>query len=331
MKKPYHSKEWLWEKYWGKKESIEQIAKEARVHRETIRKCMVKYGVLRRTRSEAEVNKRSMPNLFPSEDLAYVLGVWKGDGCIYSNPKFGEYRFILNQTREKFAEAVECSLRKIGLNSRTRIVRVKKRSPRQKEVYYRTIVNSKLFCDWCSGLSLPKIREIIFGRKELERAFIRGFFEAEGTNRLSRPGGRHEWSISFSNTNLDLLLLAKEFLKNLGFDFRLLRDGRPLKKNWNPLFMLQRSSHDVSARFINEIRPCVKDEDYSGCFVRRLESWNAEKVIQKIRELALLLNRTPPSDKASYKLVHAAQKYFGKWNSAKRAAGLEICKFSRFK
>ena len=89
--KRYQQKEYLENRYWEHNRSIDQIAKEEGVDKGTVFYWMKKLDVKRRTDSEALMihhpNRIKLPEM--NEDLAYVLGVIFGDGCMcvrLSNP-----------------------------------------------------------------------------------------------------------------------------------------------------------------------------------------------------------------------------------------------------
>ena len=58
--------------------------------------------------------------------------------------------------------------------------------------------------------------------------------------------------------------------------------------------------------------------------VQAKNSWSREKVAEELRKLAERLGYSPRWREANYGLQRAAKKYFGSWNEAKRAVGLQV-------
>jgi intein-encoded DNA endonuclease-like protein len=177
--------------YWGKKLTTAEIARLKGVRRRTVSKWLKRLGIRARSQSEAfEIyfakhehwNKgkgiRIHPDLHMGTDLAYILGVLRGDGWV-SDAK-NSWRIVLNQTREAFARSFEKALRNIGLNARTTVLAHKG--------LYMTRASSAEFVQWYKSLSLNQIEEMVQAKRDFEIAFIRGFYESEGSNVSERRG-----------------------------------------------------------------------------------------------------------------------------------------------
>lgn len=180
------------------------------------------------------------PNLNPSEDLAYCLGAILGDG------QLTKYTAYLYTTDKDFAKAVLISLKRLKLRSR-----VWKRITGKKPVYI-VWTCSKLFCDWCKSVSLTDF--ILKSLEAIKIAFIRGFFDAEGSV------WRHKKYLKcrIYNTNLKLLNLTKSAVESLGFNTNIYidKDEKWRSKPKYSLSILGGTAKVVS--FINLIRPNIK-------------------------------------------------------------------------
>lgn len=241
---------------------------------------MVKLGIPRRSRSEAAKLGNSPPfklievNIEPSEDLAYVLGVLKGDGCIDFKNKSGRIR--LSQTRSEFAISFETALKNIGFNPHTSIDDMFKRKNsgfgRKAQYYYVTYGYSIKFAQWYKQLSLEDIEKILGDKSEFIEAFIRGFYESEGCNyirpqRLVKKWKGTSWTIKIEGTNGELYDLVERLLIKLGFNFgRGYRDRKEF--NWKPIHILRSSKQLRNYRFIEEIAPCIKNQVPLGSMQR---------------------------------------------------------------
>ena len=150
--------------YWGKKLTMDRIAKLKGVRQQTVSKWFKKLGIRVRSQSEAfEIyfskhehwNKgkgiRVHPDLRMNANLAYILGVLKGDGWV-SDAK-SSWRIVLNQTREAFARSFEKALKSIRLNARTTVLKHKG--------LYVTRASSAEFAKWYKSLSLGQIEKMV--------------------------------------------------------------------------------------------------------------------------------------------------------------------------
>lgn len=183
----------LEELYWKQGFSYPQIAKILGMSPSWVRLQMIKHGVKRK---QLMLN----PNLTPSEHLAYLMGALKGDGSIRHKG------VSLKVKDEEFVNEVEACLRKINLNPKKRM-----REDGQYEVWAYSVKLTK----WIEEnlMNLPQI----LGEREI-RAFVRGFFDAEGSAMPRRFSfSRSGWNrIEFTNTDLKLMKLVRDMLNKLG-------------------------------------------------------------------------------------------------------------------
>src|SRR3989344_6685738 len=195
------------------------------------------------------------PNLEMTEDLAYILGIIKGDGCIYKNNR--TYKIVLDITNKNIAIDFLNSLKKIGLNPSTR-----ERMPSNgigKLKKYVIIAQSSYFGVWYKNLSIDNLKNLL-KKEECIIGFIRGFYEAEGS--ISKRHDRYNTiTISIYNTDLKIMRVVKYLTDKLGFNFNL---NGPYKNNGfdgkssKPIYRIHTSRKYDTNKFINVIKPVGK-------------------------------------------------------------------------
>lgn len=84
------------------------------------------------------------------------------------------------------------------------------------------------------------------------------------------------------------------------------------------------SLRDAARRYFGSWNEAKKA---AGLEVHRYSKWSKERVIERLKELRNELGRTPVV-KDDRNLMNAARRYFGSWNEAKKAAGLDVYKKS---
>jgi len=115
-----------------------------------------------------------------NEKLAYLIGVFFGDGCItrYESRGFEWFKFVLRSIDRDFVEyTAECIKSLIGFKPKILTVNQKK----NRILYYLTIGNNDLF-GWMKELTKKKtvIPEMIKSIPEYSREFLSGFMDSEG-------------------------------------------------------------------------------------------------------------------------------------------------------
>jgi intein-encoded DNA endonuclease-like protein len=191
------------------------------------------------------------PKLAPSRSLAYILGVLKGDGFISKQiRKNGNrmYKVILVTSSEIFAKVFANSLKRIGLHpwiskakdtttsfGKTKIIRVE--------------ACSLEFVEWYEKLDFVHIRKLL-NNKDLIRAFIRGFYDSDGTTGIYRSGSR----VCFSNQSRELLEFIRSLLLELGLEFKLYK----CKKEWILARNKKSVFYDFHKQINSKVKPCPK-------------------------------------------------------------------------
>lgn len=292
---PYKSKEKLEELYWKKGMNTYEIAKKAGVHHATVSKWMKKFGVERRTPREARIKSGVNPNLDESPDLAYILGVLLSDGWA------GEYRIILRQAREKFADSFRKALEKTGMNPCSYVD--EKKGSRLNQIVVEA--NSVEFCDWFRSKSFNQIKSIAKKSEKHAKEFIRGVYESEGTITRNK--------LSIYNSNAKIVKIVEEVLHFLGF-----KTGTSITRGSEYKISIL-GGWEERERFIEEINPCIKSEKYR----RPYEKWTKEKVVERLQQKTRQLGHSPSQSEVSGSLVGGARRCFESWNEAKEVAGLQ--------
>ena len=204
---------------------------------------------------------RKQPDWSKKEPLSYVIGVLMGDGWTYIDKRGSGY-ICLQQTREEFAKSFYNALMSLGLTPKMYIIPKEggdyicgnKVKSRKDQILVRAC--SRAFVEWYRSSSLEEISQIVLSSKSTAKEFVRGFYESEGTNYVSRTSrGRPYWVIELTNSNLEILKLVKKAIEKIGFHFH-------LSKKHNKMYRLY-SAHALRNRlFLEEIKPCIKNQIY---------------------------------------------------------------------
>lgn len=200
--------------------------------------------------------KRALkPNLNPSDDLAYILGVLKGDGCVSINRSNNAHFILLEVTSLNFAQSFSDALELIGLNPHISKAWVNPKSWGKKEKYLARAI-SKRFVEWYKRLSLKEIEGVVSG---YEVAFIRGFYESEGSVGHSRGDYGNKWKLAMYNSNRNLLEMVNNLLWKIGFRFYLYGPYIASNPTSKPYYVLNTAGKDQIFRFLNTIKPSIKN------------------------------------------------------------------------
>ena len=193
------------------------------------------------------------PKWDDEETLAYVLGVLKGDGCVYKHAR--SYRICLDVTDKNFSLTFYKALRKIGLNPF-----IKERMPtngvgRLKK--HIVIAHSKLFGEWYKNISISELEKILNVNGKII-SFLSGFYESEGQIYRHKSGSI---SLYIHNTDLNLLTLVQQLSAKLNLNFKIYgpyKNTNQLSKNKKSLYILSMHSTENCSKFLQLIRPSIK-------------------------------------------------------------------------
>jgi intein-encoded DNA endonuclease-like protein len=200
----------------------------------------------RRIREKKRGQYLVKPRLVIAPDLAYILGVLKGDGCVYNHRRGADIKLVTKDYA--FAESFAKALTRIGLNPR--IYLESNRRSLGRGVYYRVEASSKAFYIWYKSLSLKDIESMLTSQ-ELIASFIRGFYESEGS--YYKP----EHYIHIYNTDMELIEMLQRLLQKLGLNFNIYVKKRNSRSN-KPLYVLHKKSKKEVLKFFEMVKPCIK-------------------------------------------------------------------------
>lgn len=193
----------------------------------------------------------------PSPNLAYVLGVIEGDGCVFEGDN--EYRVILSVKDKEFAESFRNALTNIGLNPLMRTVANQGKNEIQM---YRVQASSKIFVKWYQELNLEYIKKYL-ETDEMKKGFIRGFYESEGTLSIDKRKNRC-FSIKIANIDEKLMKFVKNILVELEFSPSSLGEK---EHNWDDrswlMYHLRVGGSDEAERFLKEIGSVIPRKSLS--------------------------------------------------------------------
>jgi len=193
-----------------------------------------------------------VPNLTMNESLAYLVGLLKGDGSvkIYKvNKKIKPHNIYLIQFAGQEKKIVSLTfniLKQIGLNPSFYYI--------NKDRTYHTAVGNKLFANWYLNLNLKEI----LNNSSLKIAFLRGFYEAEGSY-FFETGRTFPYSI-ITNCNEELIKYIFNLIRDFGFDAKLYKMKRcktAFKSGF--YYQLKIRKKGEANKFIEFIKPSIKN------------------------------------------------------------------------
>jgi len=188
------------------------------------------------------------PNLKPSRELAYILGVLLGDGTVTYNGKNG-YVVKLKTKDYTFANEFVLMLKKIGLNPVIYTEKVSKYNKNWNDCYV-VRAFSKIFYKWYKSLTIDDIIRIVKG---YEKDFIRGFYESEGS--IWKRNDNNQLRIRIVNTNHKLMNAICSMLRELGFNCKL----RSRLGSKRQAYEITIEGNNVVSRFFRIINPKIKN------------------------------------------------------------------------
>lgn len=202
----------------------------------------------------------NIPNLSPSKELCYILGVLYGDGYVtieHRNKSKGSdnYKIGLAQCSKEFSTSFAKALQKIGLKPKQFI---KKPAPPGKKMQFVTYVQSVIFFKWFKHLKFKGVESFIGDKKNFILEFIRGYYESDGRITYYQP---KYLRIDFYSHSKNIILLIRKYLIQLGYTpyiyKRLSTRWQRVPKN---CWILRLYGNSQIKRFISTIRPVIKKE-----------------------------------------------------------------------
>jgi len=133
-----------------------------------------------------------------NKEFGYVLGVIYGDGWLDKNS------IILNVKDKDFAMFFKFNLEKL-FNKETKL--------HYYNNLWRVLLHSRNAVKTLRNFDYHKISNL---SQETKCAFLKGFFDSEGSAYYFEKIGVRNRKIELCNTNLDLLLFCKNILQEIG-------------------------------------------------------------------------------------------------------------------
>jgi hypothetical protein len=205
---------------------------------------------------EWKLKKSLKPDLQPNENLAYILGVMLGDGCVCKYRR--ERRIQLSTKSKEFAISFAEALKKMGLHPYILFTKLRKRS----YGWWFLKANSTVFYEWYRSLSIDDIYRLL-ETPSMKRAFIRGFYESEGCLRRRYGywnGKRYickTYELHMCNTNEKIIDLCLKVCGELGYDFS--HHVYRYRKGLIHRLYLAGGQKEIE-RFLGEIKPSIKND-----------------------------------------------------------------------
>jgi len=249
VKKPYRVREWLWNEHVERGKSVNRIAEEQGVSWRTIRRHLRLNDIpIQKQRS------KQFPDLEPSPELSYILGVIAGDGYVD-----GYNRIKLGTKDLEFAKEFKEALEAIGL--RANVIEDDRWNKSLKRPYHgwTCYANSVVFVRWYNGLTQEQKEGIA---KQFPEEYLKGFFESEGSYVIGTDGSVN---VHFANLDYDLLLLVQRLLALLGYDSKIYESkfkGRFSGQEKTKYRLGLLGSSEKKHEFIRRIKPVIKSKPY---------------------------------------------------------------------
>jgi len=221
-----------------------EIAELLGVNHATVSQWMRKFNL------QTDVGRyaRNQPDLEPSKDLFYIIGVVHGDGVIYQNST-NSWIIQLQCTNKTFADSFRRSLNKLGLHTRFY------EFERNSSIYYQVRGYSKLLCEFIRD----KEPKTLLTEAEYKNSFIRGIYESDGSISIYRKDSPR-LSVVWSS-DIQVVRLIESLLIEMGYEFsRYSRENTGFTDEEAYEVRLTGGKSAVK-RFFDEVNPVVKRWD----------------------------------------------------------------------
>src|SRR3990167_5275745 len=195
----------LYDLYMKENLSMPEMAKRLGYsHTMNILYWMRKFGIeTKETRVQIDLSSET--------SVAYILGVILGDGNVCQG------KVQLTTVDRPFAEEVGKYLESMGMH--TTITYVKKDNPKWRDIYH-LAGYATAFEEWYVSLGNSDIEFAVMKNRATRKAFLRGFYESEGSCRTHLVNGKWpETHVTFTNTNPWIVDLTTNALKAEGCNF----------------------------------------------------------------------------------------------------------------
>jgi len=245
---------------------------------------------------------RTLPDLTPSPQLSYVIGVRLGDGTVYHNKKYRNYEVKLKAKDREFVEHFQYCLSKV---SRRKVSLYK-----TKDGFWEAKASSKPLYLFLKTKRVTNYRSII---ERFPSEFIRGFADSEGN--VSYSNDKYAYvRITMSNTNFRVLeFVQKLLLKNFKiFSSLTIKGVTKGKKTAYDLVISRQLDVATFARFIG-FTIKRKMRKLSNVFK------NEEKMLKRLElyEQAIMLKRQGLGTRKISKILGVSRSTVQSWLSGR--------------
>ncbi|MCM1219537.1 MAG: hypothetical protein NC548_34080 [Lachnospiraceae bacterium] len=161
-----------------------------------------------------------------TEEKAYLLGFLAADGCVYDPPSEGKQGIIKLALSSKDIEILELYRTYLGTNKPIQ----HERRDEEHEYVSLELSSEKMFQD-LNKLNIKPRKTygnvwVNLGDKELQLAFIRGYFDGDGSiSKMIEIGKLHDVSVAISGFQHNLIIF-QDFLSSIGIPSSFIRDKR---------------------------------------------------------------------------------------------------------
>jgi len=215
-------------------------------------------------RGSKPFSRWNKPNLEPSPELSFVVGVILGDGSVYYTSR--RYNIRLDATDKSFVEEFSTCLAKVLKKEKPYRIQFKKPKGKRSPVWV-VQARSRMFYEWFKS---GKWREVA---RRFPREFLRGFYLSEGSFEINKHRNNTS-AIKIYNKDLEKLRFVQEILKLCGFK-------SDIHKGHNAYFLHIHGGHKKNLEFLNFIGvspQCKlftmkepKEGRFGGCVIERVE------------------------------------------------------------
>lgn len=215
--------------------STDVISVRTGISRTHVKRLLKNVGTKTRTKQQWANLKASayVPQIIPH--LAYIYGVYLGDGCIFRD------RLLLQVTESAFARSFADALLHLGVGT-GHVGYTTAPQRRARKPLYVVSVNAKGLTTWLLSQATAALPDLF------PFDFLRGLFESEGYwsgNQLGVVCNTEEW----------IVRRCEHLLLKAGYHPRFAVRTTPAGKPFFRLFLYRKAEQ---SRFIEEVRPCIR-------------------------------------------------------------------------
>jgi hypothetical protein len=171
------------------------------------------------TRPNIKVNQPPSSPLMPSEDLAYLIGIISGDGCLYNFERTCELIISCDNDFPELIEKYAALLKKMIAGN----IRIQRSSQGDYSVVRLINKHLPLLLGLRTGSKVLNdyvVPEWIFTSNDYVKPFIRGLIETDGGIYIINRGAARGWHCDFTSYYEPIMTAFMRGAEMLGFTFR---------------------------------------------------------------------------------------------------------------